>query len=316
MDKEFFGMRSLNLDQLRAFVDVVEHGSFSAAARLLNLTQPAVSLQLRELERRFGVRLVERLGKKAHATVPGRELAAAAERIFRECDLAEQAMRRYRDGWIGRVNIATTNTALAHQLPPALRRLRRENPGIDLNVTNMATRESIEAVLDNKIDLALVTLPVPKRQLSVTPLWQERLVAIFPAGERGLPDVVTPEFLANQSLLMEHAKGAIHTLVTRWLAGQGRLPRAPMHLGTIEALKSAVASNLGMSIVPDVVVAGRQPGIVVRPLQPVLSRTTALIERRNKGSEPALDIVRKALLGLRDGPAQTAVRPRRPSGTR
>src|SRR5262249_43974328 len=73
-DKENLWMRGLNLDQLRALVEVVERGSFSAAARELHLTQPAVSLQIRELERRFGVRLIERLGKQAHATVPGREL--------------------------------------------------------------------------------------------------------------------------------------------------------------------------------------------------------------------------------------------------
>ena len=75
-------MRSLNLDQLRALLEVVEFGSFSAAARRLNLTQPAISLQIRELERRFGVRLIERLGKQAHATAPGRALVEAAQRIF------------------------------------------------------------------------------------------------------------------------------------------------------------------------------------------------------------------------------------------
>src|SRR5207247_9937040 len=104
-------MRSLNLDQLRALLEVVEHGSFSAAARRLNLTQPAVSLQIRELERRFGVRLIERMGKQAHATIPGRELITAAQGIFRECALAEAAMRRFRDGWIGRVRLGTTLTA-------------------------------------------------------------------------------------------------------------------------------------------------------------------------------------------------------------
>lgn len=293
-------MRSLNLDQLRALVDVVEHGSFSAAARVLNLTQPAVSLQLRELERRFGVQLVERLGKRAHPTVPGRELAAAAARIFRECELAEQAMRRYRDGWVGRVTIATTNTALAYRLPPVLRRVRRDNPGIELYVTNMATRESVEAIIDNKVDLALVTLPVVKRQLRVTPLWHEQLVAIFPAGTRDLPDVMTPEYVAEQPLLMEHTKGALHTLVLRWLSSRGYAPRTPIHLGTIEALKSAVASSLGMSIVPDIVVAGRQRGLIVRPLRPSVVRTTALIERVNKPNERALEIVRDALLELRD----------------
>jgi Bacterial regulatory helix-turn-helix protein, lysR family len=88
-------MRSLNLDQLRALVEVIEQGSFSAAARRLNLTQPAVSLQVRELERRFGVQLVEQLGRQAHATLPGRELVLAAQRIF--CDAAgcKQAIARH-----------------------------------------------------------------------------------------------------------------------------------------------------------------------------------------------------------------------------
>ena len=107
-------MRSLNLDQLRALAKVVELGSFSAAARQLNLTQPAVSLQIRELERRFGVQLIERVGKRAHATAPGRDLVEAAQRIFRECELTDAAMRRYRDGWIGRVHIGTTNTTLMY----------------------------------------------------------------------------------------------------------------------------------------------------------------------------------------------------------
>ena len=78
------------------------------------------------------------------------------------------------------------------------------------------------------------------------------------------------------------------------------LPRAPMYLGTIEALKTAVESNLGMSIVPDVAVAKRTRRLVVRPLQPPVPCTLALIEHRNKPDEPALDIVRKALLELRE----------------
>jgi DNA-binding transcriptional LysR family regulator len=292
-------MRSLNLDQLRALLRVVELGSFSAAARQLNLTQPAVSLQIRELERRFGVRLIERLGKRAHTTAPGATLVEAARRIFHECDLIDAAMRPYRDGWIGRVQIGATNTMLVHVLPPILRELSREHPGIDLHVTNMPTRDSVERILQNRLDLALVTLPVQKRHLRITPLLPEQLVAIFPAGTRDLPDEVTPEFAARQPLLMEHTGGAVYALVVRWLSGLGSLPRPPMHLGTIEALRSAVASNLGMSIVPEIVVAGHAPGIIVRPLRPQLSRTLALIEHRNKPNEPALEIVRNALLALR-----------------
>jgi DNA-binding transcriptional LysR family regulator len=294
-------MRSLNLDQLRTLIEVIELGSFSAAARRLNLTQPAVSQQIRELERRFDVRLIERMGKQAHATAPGRDLVEAAQRIFRDCDLAETAMRRFREGWIGRVHIGTTNTAMTYDLPPILRKLRMDHPGIDLLLTSMPTRESVEHIIENKIDLALVTLPVEKKKLRITPLRPHMLVAILPAGTRDVPDEITPDYVARQPLLLEHARGAVHALAMRWLSEKMPLPRAGTHLPSIEALKTGVESNLGMSIVPDVAVARPSPDIIVRPLRPPVPCTLALIEHRNKPNEPALEIVRNALLGLGAG---------------
>jgi len=291
-------MRSLNLDQLRALLEVVEHGSFSAAARRLNLTQPAISLQIRELERRFGVRLIERLGKQAHATVPGRALVEAAQRIFRECDLVDAAMQRFCEGWIGHVHVGTTLSSMIYRLPPILRSLRVDHPGIDLVVTNTPTPKSVENVLQNKVDLALVNLPVEDKQLKVTALCEESMVAIFPAGTRDVPEEIAPEYVARQLLLVEQPTSAAHALVLGWLAGQTS-SRPPMPLGTIEALKSAVGSNLGMAIVPEAAVAMHMSDFIVRPLLPPLTRTLALIEHRNKPNEPALEIVRNALLALR-----------------
>src|ERR1700741_4916554 len=121
-------MRSLNLDQLRTFAEVLAQGSFSAAARALNLTQPAVSLQIRQLEARLSVRLIERFGKQAHATAPGQDLLDHARRIFAECEAAEHTMRRFREGWVGRVHLGTTLTALIYELPPILRKIRRTYP--------------------------------------------------------------------------------------------------------------------------------------------------------------------------------------------
>ena len=292
-------MRSLSLDQLRTLTEVVARGSFSAAARQLNLTQPAVSLQIRELELRWGVRLIERFGKQAHATAPGRDLIEHAQRIFRECDAVEQTMRRFRDGWLGRVHIGTTLTALLYELPPILRELRRAHPGVDLVVTNMATRDTVERIIQNTIDIGLVTLPVKQAELRITPLRAETLLAILPAATRNIPDVVTPAYAARQPLVLEHDRGAVHGLVMQWLAKEMPLAHAPMHVGIIEAAKQAVASGLGMSFVPDVSVAEPSPDIVVRPLKPPVPSTLALVEHRNKPNEPALDIVRRALLELR-----------------
>jgi DNA-binding transcriptional LysR family regulator len=290
-------MRSLNLDQLRTLVEVVALGNFSAAARRLNLTQPAVSLHIRELEQRFGVRLVERTGRHAQATPPGRELVEHAGRIFRECASSEATMRRFRDGWIGSVSLGTTLTALTYSLPPILKKLRGDHPGIELMVNNMSTRDSVEGVMRNAIDLALVTLPINAAQLRITPLRPETLVAIFPAGSTDVPPEVTPEYAAAQPLILEQPRGAVHALVMQWLSKHMPLLRTPMHLGTVEAMKSVVASDLGMSIVPDVAVAGSD--FIVRPLKPAVPCTLALIEHRNKPNGQALEIVREALLGLR-----------------
>ena len=292
-------MRSINLDQLRTLSEVVAQGSFSAAARRLNLTQPAVSLQIRELESRWGVRLIERFGKRAHATTPGRDLIEHARRILRECDEAESAMRRFRDGWLGRVHIGTTMTALMYQLPPILRDLRVAHPGIDLIVTNMPTRDAVEKTIRNEIDFGLVTLPVKPAQLTITPLCPEQLVAILPASFLDVPDEVTPDYVARQPLVLEHEFGAVHALVMGWLSKNLPLAREPMRVGIVEAAKQAVASGLGMSIVPDVAVAEPTPHYVVRPLSPPVPCTLGLIEHRNKPSDAALKIVREALLGIR-----------------
>src|SRR6516165_5947753 len=194
-DKGSFEMRNINLDQLRALIEVVQCRSFSAAARSLNLSQPAVSLQIRELERRFGVPLIERFGKQAHATAPGRELIKAAQHIFDACTSAEEAMRRFRENWIGRVHLNTTLTAMIYRLPPLLRKLRSDHPGVDLVVTNMPTPLSIAKILSNEADLALVTLPVENSELRVQPLCQEAMLAALPAGEKDVPEEITPEYI-------------------------------------------------------------------------------------------------------------------------
>ena len=292
-------MRSLNLDQLRALTEVAALGSFSAAARRLNLTQPAISLQIRELEARWGLRLIERLGKKAHATAPGRQLIEHARRIALECEAAESTMRGLRDGWLGRVHIGTTLTALMYDLPPILRRLRTDHPKIELAVTNMSTRDAVEKIVQNTIDFALVTLPIKSALLKATPLRPQVCVAILPATTRDVPDEITPQYVARQPLVLEHDRGAVHSLVMHWLSKHLPLTRQPMYVGIIEAAKQAVASGIGMSIVPDVAVAEPNADIVVRPLRPAIPCTLGLVERRHKPSGPALEIVRTALLGLR-----------------
>jgi DNA-binding transcriptional LysR family regulator len=290
-------MRALNLDQLRTLETVVRLGSFTGAARELNLSQSAVSVQIRELEERLGVMLVERLGKKAYATIAGQEVIERATKIGEEAEAIVTAMRRFRDGWIGRVRMGTGLSALMYFLPPVIKSLRAEHPGIELLIRNLTTAESVEAILENKIDLGVVTLPIDEPLIRVEALSDERMVAILPADLKGVPEVVDPAYAAHQQLILE--PGAIQHVVLRWLSQAVPTPKATMVIGTVEALKAVVAVGLGISIVPEMAISGMEKGLVVRPLDPPLQRTLAVIQHHNKPEEKALTIVREAILGLR-----------------
>src|SRR5689334_351018 len=127
-------MRSLNLDQLRAFVEVVERGSFTRAAKELNLSQPAVTHQVRELERRFDVLLVERLGKRVFLTQAGEKLIPHARSLLEDDARARTDMGRFSDGSLGRVRVGTSMTVLMYVLPAILRQLKTDHPRLEINL--------------------------------------------------------------------------------------------------------------------------------------------------------------------------------------
>jgi DNA-binding transcriptional LysR family regulator len=293
-------MRSVNPDHLRALAEVVAQGSFTRAAKRLNLAQPTISLQIRELELRLGVRLVDRMGKRAFATAAGRELIEHAERLAREGERLLAAMRRHRDGWLGQVRIGSSTTALIYHLPPVLARLRKEHPNIELVVTTGTTTGVVERMLRNEIDLGVVSLPINERVLDLVPLMTEPMVAIFSDRTEGLPSKVTPQYLLQHTLILEYARAHVRALIMGWLAGDGAEVRPAMELDNLEAVRRMVAAGLGASIVPAAVVSEPHAGndIVARPLEPPLTRTLVLAQRRDKPSDPALAHVREALLSL------------------
>src|SRR5664279_2393073 len=125
-------MRSLNLDQLRTLVEVSKRGSFTAAAKALNLSQPAVTHHVQELERRFKVVLLERIGKRAYPTHAGESLIEHARHLLDEDARTLVNMRRFNDGWLGRVRIGTSMTLLLYALPSILRQLKTKHAQLGL----------------------------------------------------------------------------------------------------------------------------------------------------------------------------------------
>jgi DNA-binding transcriptional LysR family regulator len=294
-------MRSLNLDQLRTFVEVVAQGSFTAAAKELNLTQPAVTHQIQELERRLNVALVERLGKRAYLTEAGEKLIEYARSLLDEDSRARSEMRRFDDGWLGRVRIGTSMTVLMYLLPPLLRQLKTDHPQLEINLKAGLTTATLEGLRTNALDLGLCALPVEDPAFEVTPLFKDELVAILPSGMKRIPNKVTPGFLSQSPLILTNKNSALCKTVTGWLGA--RTPLKPvMEFDNVEAIKSVVEVGLGASIVPSLSLgAGHvsKSNMVVRPLSPRVARGVGLVKLRGKRATEAMKLATTTLLALR-----------------
>lgn len=282
--KIFFGMSTLKLDQLHSFLKVVELGTFSAAAEQLGLTQPAVSLHIRELERRVGVSLIERVGKKATPTAAGTELLGYARSIDEITVLAMDRMAVHRTGLLGRVRIGTGATACIYLLPALLRDLRNRFPTLEFSVTTGNTSDILRLLEDNALDVGLVTMPAIGRALAVTPIMVDPFVVIAAKDARLLPRTATPDALAKRPLILYEAGGHTRQIVDTWFAQAGVRPTPIMDLGNVEAIKELVGAGLGCAILPSS--AMRQPTKQTRfaslPLTPKLHRDLALVMRKDK----------------------------------
>lgn len=291
-------MQRPSLSQLQALAEVVQAGSFLAAARKLGLTQPAVSLRIRELEQTVGVRLIERVGKKASPTTAGATLLGFVREIEATLDEALRALAHQAGGVSGRVRLGTGATACIHLLPPLLRSVKERYPEIEITVRTGNSSEMLEALNDNALDVAVVTLPAPGRSFWVTPLIEDEMVAIF-AADHAPSSEVTPAFFARQpALLLYELAGNSRRLVDQWFRQSGEMAKPGMELGNIEAIKKMVGAGLGPSIVPAMAVAQGHEGLAVRSLVPRLERWIGMVLRRDKVPDRALKAVIAALEGL------------------
>ncbi len=303
-------MRGINLDQLLTFAMVVEHGGFTEAASRLGLTQPAVSMQIRNLEDRFGVRLIERVGKRALATAAGRDLLPFVHRLRDEADAAVAHMMRHRAGEFGRVRIGTGATACIYRLPAILTALRTAHPGLEIIVVTGNTPDILDGVEAGSLDLALVTLPGARPSLSIEPVCVEELVAVAPStnGEGhgvGIDDgPARPTDLAAAPMILYERGGTMRAVIDAWFVAGGSQPRPAMELGNVEAIKNLVAAGLGRSILPSVTVAGEadRGRFHARPLSPPLTRALGLALRRDKTPDAGVRAMAAALRGLRGSP--------------
>jgi DNA-binding transcriptional LysR family regulator len=269
--------------QIRTFLAVVESGGVSSASRLLNLTQPAASQQLRELERCLRVRLLDRAGGRSVPTAAGTALLEPARRAQAAIEDTVTVAETYRKGETGRVRLGTGATACIHLLPAVLAAARQSMHGLEVIVATGSSSSIIRRVELGELDLGLVTLPVAaSRALIATRLLTEPLVALLPRPMADRNETIGVAQLSRLPLILYEQSGSTRALIDGWFRRSGVTPVPAMQLDSVESIKVLVSGGLGASIVPLMSVSRPVPGTVIRRLRPALARHLAIVVRREK----------------------------------
>ncbi|MEW8013697.1 MAG: LysR family transcriptional regulator [Candidatus Sedimenticola endophacoides] len=292
----------LTIRQLRVFEAVATHLSFTKAAEELYLSQPAVSMQIKQLEESVGLPLFEKLGKKIHLTEAGRELHHYGRSIFRQLDEMEEVLESLKGISRGRLEIAVAST-VNYFAPRALGAFSKLYPGVRLSL-EVTNRQTLVRMLEqNEKDLVLMGQPPDGLDLEAEPFMDNPLVVIAPpdhhlAGKKR----ITLKQLSGETFLMREPGSGTRLAMERFFEEHTMEINKGMQMTRNEAIKQAVRAGLGLGIaslhtVELEVQTGRL--VILRTEGFPLERKWYVVHRRGKRLSPSAQAFREFLLGKR-----------------
>jgi len=242
----------MELQQMKTFLEVGRRGSFSAAARALHRTQPAVSAQIRGLERELGQKLFLRGRRGVETTEVGRRLGLRVQEWLRDMEGTLADVRSWGTLDRGRLRFGTTDVPAIHWLPSRLRSFLRKHPGVLVTINVEGSRTLVEQTLRGDVELALVTLPAGHGDLEVRSLLSEPLVVVAPArhplaGRRS----IGLDALALEAMILHKPDSVTRRGIEGVFRSRGLLPRIAMEMANPEAIKRLVRAGLGISVLPE-----------------------------------------------------------------
>lgn len=232
------------LHQLQVFLKVAETGSITKAAEELFLTQPAVSIQIKNFQQQFDIPLTETIGRTLHITEFGWEIAHAAEKILNEVYAINYKSLSYKGLLSGRLKVAAVSTG-KYVMPYFLSGFMQQHKGIELLLDVTNKQQVVESLVKNEVDMALVTIIPERLALEAIPLMTNYFHFFGPIHNA---DNIKLSDLADLPFLNRERGSGTRITMENYLSGQGITPRNTIELTSNEAIKQAVLAGLGYSI--------------------------------------------------------------------
>jgi len=241
----------LEVRHFRLVAGISDAGSMTRAAERLHLTQSALSHQLRDIESRLGAPLFLRMGRRMVLTAPGRRVLDTARRVLADIERAEDDVRRLAGHASGIIRVCTQCNTGYHWLGPLLQRFQRKHPRVAVHVAADALDRPLDALIDGRVDLALVIDPPVDRRVRLRPLFADEMIALVaktdPLGGRRW---LSPDELAACHLLIYASAPEESFVFRRVLGPHGLTPRRVSFIMLTEAIVELARAGTGVGVLP------------------------------------------------------------------
>ena len=291
--------------QLRYFEAVARHGHFGRAADACAISQPALSMQIKELEELLGTELIERGARQVRLTHFGEELALRVRAIMRSVDELGDLARASRERLVGRLRIGVIPTIAPYLLPTLIGDLTRLHDGLDIHVRETLTSKLLQELADGHLDAAIVALPVSEASLTEVALFAEPFLLVRPAEDDGKP-VPDQDRLCEMRLLLLEEGHCFRDQALAFCKMQALPSQQSLDASSLSTLVQLVGAGIGVTLIPEMALAveARSASVsVARFKDPQPSRTVGMIWRKTSPLAAKLlqiaEVVRQSADALR-----------------
>jgi LysR family hydrogen peroxide-inducible transcriptional activator len=275
-------MAQVTLRQLRYFDALARHVHFGRAADACAISQPALSMQIKELEEALGGVLLERSARQVALTKFGEEAAQRVRDILRSVDELGDVARASCDRLVGRLRIGMIPTIAPYLLPKIIGNLNRLHPELDLHVRETLTPKLLQELAEGRLDTAIVALPVSEPSLVEVALFSEYFLLVRPGEDEGTP-VPGSKTLREMRLLLLEEGHCFRDQALSFCNMQSSPPREVLDASSLSTLVQMVSAGIGVTLIPEMAVAveTRSASVsVARFKNPQPSRTIGMIWRK------------------------------------